>query len=482
MRRFAAVLTMLGLTACVLEGAPVRRRSLNVRLSTSITSYDSREGSDFQSVVIAPYERQGRVMLPQGTIVYGTVLQSKGVGLGLKRERATLRLAFREYELPDGRRFPLRASLRTIDNARERVGPEGEIKGILAANGPHSLIHGLWHRPRLDLFPRSFIGLTGTGGKIFTKYSMGPIGAAGLFAARLAIVRLPEPEIRLPEGTELKVDVSRLADDAPSFDPAEPGTIDSTLGLQFGVQSIAVTKPGGGLAADIINVAFLGSREDLARAFGLAGWHEAERLSARSMSRTYKAYTAQQGYEAAPVSKLLYENAEPDIVFQKSLNTISKRHHIRLWRYDMGGREVWLGAATHDVGVTFDSSAMSFTHQIHPQIDTERSKVVNDLTFTGCIAPAAYVDRPEAAIQPEHASAIVTDGRLAVIAFVDGCKAQSGEFPLNLPAPPKSRVTRIVRRMVLEGRQYVLRGNAYYWAYRAIAFRHSERKQAAIEE
>ena len=69
-----------------------------------------------------------------------------------------------------------------------------------------------------------------------------------------------------------------------------------------------------------------------------------------------------------------------------------------------------------------------------------------------------------------------------MMAFVDGCKAQSGAFPLNLPAPPKSRATRMVRRMMLEGRQYVLRGNAYYWAYRAIAFRHSERKQAAIEE
>ena len=49
--------------------------------------------------------------------------------------------------------FPLHASLRAIDNARERVNSEGEIKGILAANGPHSLIHGLWHRPSLDMFP-----------------------------------------------------------------------------------------------------------------------------------------------------------------------------------------------------------------------------------------------------------------------------------------------------------------------------------------
>ena len=252
-----------------------------------------------------------------------------------------------------------------IDNARERVDSEGEIQGILAANGPHSLIHGLWARPGFDML-RSFVGLTGTGGKIFSEYSMGTIGAAGLFAAglfaaRLAIVRLPEPEIRLPRGTELKVSVNRLAEDAPSFKSEQPGEIDSELRTQLERQPVTVTKPGGSAAADLINIAFLGSREDLTRAFGLAGWSEAERLSARSFSEAYKAYTAQRGYDKAPVSKLLYGEAEPDIVFQKSLNTISKRHHIRLWRYDTGGREIWLGAATHDVGIVFDSSAMSFT-------------------------------------------------------------------------------------------------------------------------
>jgi hypothetical protein len=481
MRRFGLLFFLSFLSVVALQGAPPRQRSLSLRLTTPITSYDSKENSAFQGVVIAPYEREGRVMLPPATIVYGSVVQRKGVGLGLKRERATLRLDFDTYELPDGRRFPLHASLRAIDNARERVTREGEIKGILAANGPHSLIHGLWHKPSLELFPRSFIGLTGTGGKIFTTYSMGPIGAAGLFAARLAIVRLPEPEIRLPEGTELKVTVARLAEDAPSFAPAEPGTIDGDLAQELTLQPTVVTKPGGTVAADMINLAFLGSREDLDRAFALAGWHEAEHLSARSVSRAYKAYTAQKGYDTAPVSKLLYENAEPDVVFQKSLNTISKRHHIRLWRYDMAGREIWLGAATHDVGVSFDSSAMSFTHEIHPKIDAERSKVVNDLEFTGCVAPAAFLERPEASRKPEGRDPVTTDGRLAVLAFRDGCKAQSGVFPLSLPPPPKSRAARIVRRMVLEGRQYVLRGNAYYWAYRAFSFRHGERKSALDE-
>ena len=165
----------------------------------------------------------------------------------------------------------------------------------------------------------------------------------------------------LPQGTELKVSVNRLAEDAPSFESEKPGAIDSELGRNWSASQFTVTKPGG-VRRPISSISpFLGPGRISTRAFGLAGWSEAERLSARSFSETYKAYTAQRGYDSAPVSKLLYEEAEPDVVFQKSLNTISKRHHIRLWRYDMGGREIWLGAATHDVGIVFDSSAMSFT-------------------------------------------------------------------------------------------------------------------------
>src|SRR5690348_9185983 len=103
MCRFSAWLSVCCLAAGLTQSAEARQRSLNLRLTTAITSYHSRAGSQFQGVVIAPYERDGQVYLPPGTIVHGSILKSNGVGLGIKRERASLRLAFHEYELPDGR-------------------------------------------------------------------------------------------------------------------------------------------------------------------------------------------------------------------------------------------------------------------------------------------------------------------------------------------------------------------------------------------
>jgi hypothetical protein len=183
----------------------------------------------------------------------------------------------------------------------------------------------------------------------------------------------------------------------------------------------------------------------------------------------------------APVSTLLYRDAEPDVVFEKSFNTITKRHHIRIWHADGVGCDLWLGAATHDVGVRFDRS-VKFTHVIHPNIDWERSKVLNDLTFAGCVGPIAFVDR-ENAVRQEHVTGnLVTDGRAAVVPLRNACSGASERYSFDLPKPPHNRSLRIARRMMLEGRQYVLRGNAYYLAYRLLTLKRDQRQHAYLED
>lgn len=481
MRNLQRILATLCLGAAA-WGYPVRHPSLKIRLISPLTSYDSVKGTEFRSVVIAPYLREGEVILPQGTIIHGIVEKSRHVGLGVVHERATMELAFQEYQLPDGRRFPFSARLRRVDNARETVNSRGQIQGILAANNPQSLIQGIWHRPRLDLFSRSYIGLTGAVGRIVSDYSMGPVGIAALFAIRIAMFRLPEPEIQLPVGTELSLSVTALPEAAPTFPVISPEALPADLEAWLSSQPVEVTKPGGGQSADIINLAFVGSKEELARAFRAAGWFEAEPKTARTLSRTYNSYAGQTGYPSAPVSKLLYGTIEPDATFQKSFNTISKRHHIRVWRVGGNSRsaaqEIWLGAATHDIGIDFNRGGMTFSHKIDRRIDLEREKVVNDLVFANCAERAQMVERPAAARTGQTTKEIVTDGRLSVLLLREACADSSdGAHPVT-PNPPKSKLARVARRMMLEGRQYALRGNAYYWAYRALTFNRTPKDQA----
>lgn len=163
---------------------------LEVRLQNHLTSYTSSPGSHFRCVVIRPFEVNGRVIIPKGSVVFGTVSKRQRVGIGLIHERAALELKFDEYETPDGRRRPISATLASIDNSREQVSPTGRIKGVLAANNPGNLLNGLWSRPSFGLMYRALSGLTGASNQVWLKYSMGPAGAAGLFAIRCLISTL----------------------------------------------------------------------------------------------------------------------------------------------------------------------------------------------------------------------------------------------------------------------------------------------------
>ncbi len=51
------------------------------------------------------------------------------------------------------------------------------------------------------------------------------------------------------------------------------------------------------------------------------------------------------------MSTLTIGGRPPDLMFQKSLDTFAKRHHVRVWELHKTyqGQEVWVAAATHDI-------------------------------------------------------------------------------------------------------------------------------------
>jgi len=399
--------------------------------------------------------------------------------MGIRHERASLELEFQEYQLPDGERFPFEANLRALDNARESVTDTGAIRGVLAARSPHGYLQGVWHKPSLELFQRSFIGLTGVSGKVFTELSMGPLSAAVIFGVRVSLFRMAEPEIQLPPGTEMRIHVMKVPTTAPWFDPQEEMIIDKELATALRERASDVHRADGRLERDVINVAFAGTRDEVIAAFKSAGWSEADRWSLKTVQKGFMAYNRQTAFKTAPMSKLYYQSQEADLVFQKSLDTMSKRHHIRIWRAEADGEEIWLGAATHDIGVTFKEG--SFTHRIHPKIDYEREKVVADLMFNGCIEGAAHVERPTLKRDWDDGAGIVTDGRLAVVPMRAACSPRD-EFALRagfIKKAPRSGASGLARRLVLEGRNYVLRNNVYFMVYDAWRWHRSEKTRTA---
>lgn len=441
--------------------------TLKIRLLTGLSTYTAKAGAPFTAVVIAPYARNGRILIPRGSLICGTVRKSQRVRFGLVHERASLSLNFDHYELPDGDKFPLNAQLASVDNAREQMKPDGTIKGILAARNPNGLINGFWYRPDFSLFYRSLIGLTGATDQLASKFDMGPIGAAVFIALHCTLLRFPDPEIRLPPGTDMALNVTLDASQVPSFAPDPVAAVPDSLASFVDRQPREITRTDLRPAQDIINFVFLCSRHELMQAFRDAGWFPSDRVTLRTFSRVYSSFSAMQTYRTAPVSKLWYRGHDPDLVFQKSFNTVSKRHHIRIWsagKFD--GKEIWLGAATHDTGVTFRPTALEFQHKIDADIDHERAKIVNDLLFAGCSSAVGYV-QPSTAVGGKQDNGINTDQRIAVL-FLSPCTDDQRYPGPNGLKTPATWMVRLSRRLILESRNYLVREQPYYWGYQIL--------------
>jgi hypothetical protein len=100
------------------------------------------------------------------------------------------------------------------------------------------------------------------------------------------------------------------------------------------------------------------------------------------------------------------------------LNTFMKRHHLRLWRTTVttaDGREIWLGASTHDIGLDVHLGVIS--HAIDPDLDAERGKVGADLMAGGLVAAERLVAGPNPLSEGKTATGGTwkTDGQLLVI-------------------------------------------------------------------
>jgi len=447
---------------------------LQIRLTTRLTSYTSKPGDRFECAVLSPWVVNDRVVIPQGSTVRGHVKSVSSVGLGLRHERAKMQLIFDDFVTADGQAFPLAARLALIDNAREEVTAEGTIRGVIAARQPNALFFGFWQVPSISMFSRSLIGLTGLSRQIWSATSAGPIGAGGMLALRLILFRFPEPEIHFNPGTDMRILLNPAQQQGVAQIPAVPLDAPPEVADWLLKEPFAVDSRDSRPVGDIVNVAFLGSREQLIHSFTAAGWAEAEAPSRKTLKQVYYAFNAMRAYATAPVSALFYKGVLPELVFEKSLNTITKRHHIRVWYAGVAdGKELWLGAATHDTGLAFNPRSFKFTHKIAANIDDERDKITTDLRFAGCAEPEMRVERTAAASNGlSHIG--ITDGAAAVLPLTD-CKIS--DSPAGPDPKPGNTASRLLRRMILESRNHMLRENPYYWTYQFVQYKRNRSNQ-----
>jgi len=432
--------------------APVGAQ-LHIRLTSTVGSYASTVGSLVSAVLTAPLIAGGEVILPAGSTLSGKVKAVTRVGLGIRHETAGLDLEFGQLALPDSKSLPISARVTEVDNGREHVTPDGHIRGVRSTGS-------LCYR---------------VSGYIRTLLLWEVHAELAEWAIRSLIMQLPEPEIYFPAGSELTLTltealtVSWAVEQRPtirqltSAERADLG--DSTAAIPCQTYS-----PASGRLSDLTNVLFLGSHDQIVTAFSAAGWTQAKPPSLRSRVGWIRAAAEQRGYRGGPMSPLLLHGAEPDMSWEKGLNDVAKRHHVRIWKAGTWhDRELWIGAATRDIDFAYLRPGQTITHKIEENIDHERDKIAYDLAFTSCTNLLDWMEHPSFPRATWNATGdpIATDTRVAVIG-IGACPApRLATSTLDLgPVPAHGRrLQRFARREILSARNELLRSNRYWRTY-----------------
>jgi opacity protein-like surface antigen len=458
-----AVLAFAGLHGLA-ESVSVGTR-LEIRLQQPISSYATQKGTKISGVLVAPLTERGEMLLPLGTTVEGSVVAVRKVGLGVVYETARIQLQFDRVVLADGESVPLQCKIVEVENARESVDTQGRIQGI-----------------------RSTATLSNRASGLVGSLAFGdPIAAIFTTAASASVLRFSEPEISLPAGAELIAELTAPIE-LPKMDPILVPPIATTLADKADLLKLVEELPfrtytdKNHIPSDITNLIFIGSADEVQRAFAASDWVQVDSLTAESTYATIRSVAENQGYKSAPMSTLLLGGQAPAYAYAKTLNTFSKRHHLRIWASSLPweGQTVWTSSSTHDTGIGFSKKNKTFIHLIDSHIDNERAKVVNDLIFTGCVSNVQLVARSWIPKDAKNGTGedLITDGRVAVLQLNECRVAQNTiEEAGNTLRVHGNRVERVSRQTTLTLKNNILRDNVGVMAYSGIRTGISEFKK-----
>ncbi len=437
-----------GYAAC--EQIPAGR-SFWIRLIDPVASYSSKPGTPVHAVLIQSPDCDMTPVFPAGLEVAGQISSVRKVGMGLIHDTAAVELQFDRIVTANGSVLPIASQVVEVDNSREAV-RKGVIRGIRATNTPQGRITSrLIHMPTFN-----------------------PYTDMGLIVYR-ALTILPEPEIYLPPGTDLRLrlNVPLYVGDQPelprvSFEMDEYERGDVELLLQH---SSDRTSTRGGKDADLVNVLFVGSGEQIERAFTVAGWLGADANSKKAFFKQLGAYLTLSNYPNMPISRQLLNGQSQDSTWQKSFNAYGKREHLRLWGQTrtVQNQQAWLGAYTRETSAALSIRYHKFIHHIDRNLDDGVNMMVRDLSLTGCVDSVRQLPRPELSriLVNSTGDEMKTDGMLTVLHLKD-CEEPSIQYargtPL-IPIHPKSIIARYFRSQILVYKSDVIRGNVIYSAF-----------------
>ena len=197
---------------------------------------------------------------------------------------------------------------------------------------------------------------------------------------------------------------------------------------------------------DPLNLVIVESKNDPIVPFIARGWHLTQKLDVASVIETARAFIFRDEYLTSPVSPLYMFGRREDVALQKARSTINERIHARLWLspYTFESRRVWIGQVSRDIGVRLTDQTWNLTtHKIGPDVDFDRSYLLQDLLMSGLVERYGFVDGVRAAPASAPRTNLTgdpyyTDG-LRVVVFLSNQTTslrETEQLPWELPPAP----------------------------------------------
>ncbi len=356
---------------------------VEVRLAHSVNNTATTPGGSVETTVIAPVLASGRVAIPAGRTLRGTVEETGS--LMDKERRPRLLLAF--GELGDGRGGSVTIAARVVDaDARQEIDADGRLLGPPPLKGQPSA-------------PEQRIPLAA---------DLNPFALGLMDASKRAVHSV----ILLERGVELTLALTEAAQV-----PAPPLAGSADLHWIGATQQATTRAAGDTTGATPTNVVLVGSKAEVAAALQEAGWAALGEGPLSVAAGAFGKVITSSGYKSPRPAEL--EGRLPDAVFQKQANSLAKGRRLTLWNRpgDFEDRKVWVGTAERLRGLEVRKAEKALYLHVHPQLDDTRAKLVSDLQLTGKVRSAELVERedaPRKATSPAG-DALETDGRIVVI-------------------------------------------------------------------
>jgi hypothetical protein len=197
-----------------------------------------------------------------------------------------------------------------------------------------------------------------------------------------------------------------------------------------------------GFASDPINLGIVGSKKQLQAAMKSIGWYGSDKRTLGSIGRLIYSVVFNKPYPNAPFSYLYLFGRKQDVGFQLPIgDNPHARHHVRFWiaeptitdeqrqHIDFWNRliegkkqtpkklQLWIGAASRDIGIGFIRHNAQFTHSVHPDTDSERDLIVSALKNAGMVDKTKQVKVGEAYKLRNRVfrSHLRSDGKLKIV-------------------------------------------------------------------